>query len=158
MEEKLLITPELEKLAVILYETLERHRNSLPFEDFRIPGGRTSSHDIAQSLMFSRTPLLSHDSNGILNFYNFAAASVFLYKPAAVIGKMRSRSLVPDDQIDARTGQIEDALRNDRVVESDIIRLNKLWERIPLHAWYIPYIIDGQQRLAAIVKTPEMMK
>lgn len=134
------------ELADALVEAIEGYE--IDFEVKVIPQHWSAYHRF-DPLFYSNTALLSHDHNGVLNFYNIGAQKVFEYRPEEAIG-MESVELVPHHLRIERAEELERALvepvtmRTERIVKGGRI--------ITIDAVVFPYQLNGKPSAAAVVK------
>ena len=106
-------------------------------------------------LYSSGTAVLSQDKDGLLNFYNPAAATVFGYDIEEALD-MPSVKLVPEHLRGERSKEFQKILEEKVKLEFNTIRLTKKGELIMVHAHVFPYELEtGVFSIAAAVEIKE---
>ena len=125
----------------------------VPFEEKLIiyNGDSYLSKRIFYNLLYGKTPFLSQDMYGRINFYNLAAEGVFGYTRDEAIG-MPTSLLVPEDMKKEREYIFKEVVEKNKSTQLITYRLNKWKERINIWATVFPYEFCEERCIAAIVK------
>ena len=134
-------------LASKLIRAILEHNVAFKFVD--IPG--TPDYGYFTPLFFSPDALLSHDLNGIINFYNLAAQNVFDYTPEEIIG-MPSVELVPEELRPCRAEKFRYIIEQRTSAQVQEVRLAKGNKPIDVGASVFPYEIGPKLSITAKVE------
>jgi len=135
-------------LAEALLEAIAKYR--VPYHSAYMKDGPK------RAVMFG-PPLLSRDTEGMINFYSLKTREVFLWQPEEILGEPSS-ILVPDDQREIAGELYERVLEEDGYIFDEVVRLDKEGNRIFISAFVFPYETEQGRSIVAKVRKVESLE